>query len=151
MIDLDDRTLAALGYSTIAEAWRTSGEPAFRATESEALAAALAEPPCVVSLGGGTPMAPGADALLRDAANNGRAVLVYLHAPPSVLRARLREGDPSRPSLTGAGMLDEIDAVFAQRDPIYRSLAAHIVDATTTTAAQVDDLARIWIGHAASE
>lgn len=151
VVDLDDRTLRALGFPTIADAWRSAGEPAFRAAESAALAIVLAEPPCVVSLGGGTPMAPGADALLRDAVNAGRAVVVYLHAPPAVLRARLREGDPARPSLTGTGMLDEIDAVYAQRDPIYRALAAHIVDASMPTGTQVDDLARIWNVHAASE
>ena len=150
-IDLDDRTLRALGYPTIADAWRASGEPAFRAAECAALAEALAEPPCVISLGGGTPMAPGADALLRDAASAGRAVMVYLHAPPAVLRARLREGDPSRPALTGAGMLDEIDAVYAQRDPIYRALAADIVDAAMPVEAQVEALEQIWDSYAASE
>jgi len=39
--------------------------------------------------------------------------------------------DPNRPSLTGADPLDEIDEVFAARDPLYRELATHVI--------QIDD------------
>jgi shikimate kinase len=150
-VDLDDRTVALTGLPTIADAWRTLGEPGFRAAEARALSAALAEPPCVLALGGGTPTAPGAPGMLREAARSDRAHLVYLHAPPGVLRARLREGDPSRPSLTGAGMLDEIDAVYAHRDPIYRALARDIIDATMGIDAQAELVLGLWADQAASE
>jgi len=143
-VDLDDRTLVLLERPTIADAWRALGEPAFREAESRALRAALAEPVCVLALGGGTPTAPGASDLLRAEARAGRITIVYLHAPPEVLRSRLREGDHARPSLTGAGTLTEIDAVYRARDPLYRELAAHIIDATRAPDAQIDAILRFW-------
>lgn len=142
--DLDDRTLELLGHPTIADAWRALGEPGFRDAEARALRAALTEPRSVLALGGGTPTAPGAADLLRTNTHAGTITLVYLHAPPDVLRARLREGDASRPSLTGGNMLDEIDAVYRARDPLYRELAGLVVDATTPPAAQIDSIMAFW-------
>jgi shikimate kinase len=144
VVDLDDRTREALGHATVADAWREAGEPAFRDAEARSLRAALAGPRCVLALGGGTPTAPGAADALRTAAGARRITLTYLHALPDALRARLREGDANRPSLTGAGMLDEIDAVYRARDPLYRELATHIVDATMPVSAQIDAILRVW-------
>lgn len=153
VIDLDDRTMVLLGHATVAEAFRTAGEPSFRAAEVRALRAVIDEcgDPCVVALGGGTPVAPGARELLGAWARRGGAVIVYLHADPASLRARLREGDASRPSLTGAGMLEEIEAVYAARDPIYRACAHAVVDATAPTEAVADSLKRVWRDQAARE
>ena len=128
-IDLDDRTRARLGFATISEAFEQRGEPAFRAAEVAALRAALAEPPGVIALGGGTPTAPGAQQLLREAVGAG-ARLIYLRASAATLRARLiAEGRPSpnRPSLTGVGPLAEIEEVLGARDSQYRALATAIV------------------------
>ena len=143
-VDLDDRTRESLGHATVADAWRTLGEPAFRDAEVRALRAALNDPVCVLALGGGTPTAPGAADVLRTAARARRITIMYLHAPPDALRARLREGDANRPSLTGQGVLDEINAVYRARDPLYRSLATHIVDATTPIGAQLEAVNRAW-------
>lgn len=127
-IDLDDRTPALLGCATVAEAWRTHGETAFRAAEARALDEALRSPARIISLGGGTPTAPGADDLLRRAAAEG-AHLIYLHAAPAPLRHRLSAGaGPNRPSLTGRDPLEEIEEVYAKRDGLYRSLATRIVE-----------------------
>lgn len=142
-VDLDDRTRALLGAASVAEAWRTRGEPAFREAEARALAAALAGPVSVIALGGGTPTAPGAADLLRQ----GRANIVYLRADASTLRARLAstiDSDANRPSLTGGDPLREIEAVLAQRDPLYIGLARHVVEIAGLTAEQgVDRLLRI--------
>ncbi|QKK09396.1 MAG: hypothetical protein HND58_15340 [Planctomycetota bacterium] len=54
--------------------------------------------------------------------------IVYLRAQPETLRARLGAADANRPSLTGAGTLGEIDAVFAARDGLYRELATEIIE-----------------------
>lgn len=143
LIDLDDRTLAALrrahrpiAGATVAAAWGALGEPAFREAEARALDEALREAPAVIALGGGTPTAPGAESMLQAARDSGRAVLLYLRADASTLRARMagdaasRGGaDSARPSLTGRGALEEIEDVLAQRDPIYTSLAQHVIDA----------------------
>lgn len=137
-LDLDDATARALGHTSVGAAWAAMGEPAFRAAEAAQLRSTLAMPPQVLALGGGTPTAPGAADLLRAAARDGTAVIVYLSAPPAVLRARLAAASMTdRPSLTGASPLDEIEAVYARRDPIYRGLATHIVDASM----QVDAIA----------
>lgn len=141
-VDLDDRTPRVLGFDAVAPAWEARGEAAFRAAEVEALRAALAEPTEVIALGGGTPTAPGAADLLK----NTGATLVYLRCSPAELRERLRLHGvgANRPSLTGGNPLDEIEEVFARRDGLYRSIAAHIVEGVTTPEEGVAKLLGIW-------
>lgn len=118
-VDLDDRTAVLLGKNTCAEALNELGEPAFREGEREALAEVLSQPACVVSLGGGTPTAPGAPEIIERA----NARVIYLRLSPETLASRLRASDlESRPSLTGKGVIEEIDALFSQRDPLYQQL-----------------------------
>lgn len=142
-IDLDQRTLTRLGASTVRDAWRAAGERAFRAAEASALDDCLREPAdrrIVLSLGGGTPTAPGADTRLRRAARDGEALIIYLRCSPAELRRRLAGAiGPDRPSLTGADPLAEIDEVFRRRDALYKSLAHSVVE----DQAQDDALARI--------
>lgn len=130
-IDLDEWTAAGLGCATVREAWDRHGENGFRAAEVGALRRALASDARIIALGGGTPTAPGAADLLGEARDQNRIALIYLRCTPSELRARLA-GDPAamsnRPSLTGADPLDEIAAVFAARDPVYRALASRTLD-----------------------
>lgn len=152
--DLDDAVLARLGCATVAEVWETLGEPAFRAGETACLRERVPEavddrtPPAVVALGGGTPTAPGAAELLGEARERGLVTIVYLRAQPETLRARLGAADANRPSLTGAGTLGEIDAVFAARDGLYRELATEIIeiDRGTTIDALVERLVAIMRG-----
>ncbi|MCR9217829.1 MAG: shikimate kinase [bacterium] len=132
-IDLDDQTLSIIrsahGVCSIARAFTELGEAAFRRAEIEALGHALTEAshlPVVLSLGGGTPTAPGASELLRQSG----AELVYLRYPPDTLGARLRgEIDDRRPALTTQGdPIAEMEAVFRARDPQYRELATVVLD-----------------------
>ncbi len=102
-----------------------------------ALTNALAQDRQVIALGGGTPTAPGAPSLLEHFAASGRTVIVYLRASAEVLRERLRSADnTNRPSLTGAGVIEEIEGVLAHRDPIYRELAQHVVETGALTPEQ---------------
>lgn len=130
-IDLDDVTVGLLGGGSVAEVWARHGEPGFRAAEARALRErVLGEGGAcrVVALGGGTPTAPGAAGLLREAVGDGRIVLAYLRGRPATLRARLEAGgEVDRPSLTGKGTLAEIESVFAARDGLYRGLASAVV------------------------
>ncbi len=128
--DLDDDVLTLVGASTVREAWERSGEASFREAEARALAARLGSRGAVVALGGGTPTAPGADALIERARREGAARVAYLRAEPATLRARLSADDPDRPSLTGADPLAEIERVFGARDEPYRRLADAIIDAS---------------------
>lgn len=131
-VDLDDRTPALLGVGSAADAINLHGLGAFRDAERAALEEALAEcagAPAVLALGGGTPTAPGATKLMRDAQSRGVIRVVYLHATPGVLRDRLSATDTTtRPSLTGADLLDEVETIYLQRDPLYRGLADAVLE-----------------------
>ena len=127
-VDLDELVAAAAGELTVGGAFRALGEPRFREVEAASLAEQLREAPRVIALGGGTPTAPGAASLIRLAVAAG-ARAVYLRASPATLKARLEQTDLSaRPSLTGLGVLEEIETVFARRDGAYRTLASVIIE-----------------------
>jgi len=127
-VDLDVITLSLLGASSATQAWQTHGEAAFRRAEVIALARALTRDGQVIALGGGTPTAPGAAALLQEARAAGRSHLVYLKASVATLQARLEEQGPTdRPSLTGADPVQEVVAVLAAREPLYLQLADEVI------------------------
>lgn len=127
-VDLDDRTARALAVAHPGDALRL-GEPVFRAAEFQSLCEALTEAPGVLALGGGTPTAPGAADVLRDAVARRAIVLIYLRATPATLRARLAETDLSRrPPLLGVDPLVEIAELHLRRDAIYASLASQVIE-----------------------
>lgn len=134
-VDLDDLTPVVLGHRTVRSAWDACGQDAFRRAETVALASAVTRDQRVIALGGGTPTAPLAADLIEHERAQGRARVVYLWAPASVLRARLASSLGDRPSLTGVDPLEEIEAVLAARDPLYRRLADAVVDAGSLDAA----------------
>jgi len=143
LTDLDDRTPLELFCNTVADVWAAHGEAKFREAETAALSRVLAEPACVIALGGGTPTAPGAASLLEQARAAGSHV-IYLRAAPATLARRLRRSDNThRPSLTGkpATSLAEIEPVFAARDPLYRSIATACIEIDALTREQVVEAA----------
>lgn len=135
-VDLDDVTAAFLGCDGVREAWERFGEAGFREAEARALAATLHLQGAIVALGGGTPTAPGAAELLRGARDAGKVVIAYLRCEPAELRGRLEragsEAMQARPTLTGKDPLEEIEEVFARRDPLYRELACALVQNLTS-------------------
>jgi shikimate kinase len=143
-VDLDRRTVAAFPETTVRAIWAAHGEAAWRAAEVAALRSVLAEPePLVVALGGGTPVAPGADAALRTAATPPQ--VVYLRVPVAELARRLGHANNDRPALRpGTTPEDEVKAVLAEREPAYRRWADRIVDGTMGVAEAVDVIAA-WL------
>lgn len=130
-VDLDERVDAALRVATAGDAIRAFGEPAFRRAELQALQEVLRTHGQVVALGGGTPTAPGVAEMLESEKKRGRAVVVYLRASAGVLRSRVERDKVNarnRPSLTGAGALDEIEVLLNLRDTLYTSLASAVID-----------------------
>ena len=120
-----DLLIERRGYRTIAEIFAEEGELAFRDLEQQVVADLAEAEPQVVALGGGS--------VLREA--NRQAIsgspVIWLQASPTVLAKRLAAdaASPSqRPSLTGAGLLEEIEQVLAERTPIYRQCATLEVD-----------------------
>ena len=121
---------------TIAEIFASDGEPAFRDLEQAVVADLAAGQPGVVSLGGG--------AILRQANQEELAGhhVVWLQASPNKIAGRLASDEISpdqRPSLTGKGLLEEIEQVLAERTPIYQQCATITVDTDDMTPAEVAD------------
>ncbi len=127
-IDADAILFERLG--SIAAFFASHGEAAFRAHETAVLQELLAsDAGLVVATGGGAVIRAENRELLAQARAHGVGV-VYLHAPATVLQARLRADPGARPSLSGAPVADEVPTLLAAREPWYRAVADHVADAT---------------------
>jgi shikimate kinase len=127
-LDLDDLTREVLGAASVSEAWNNVGERKFREAEMVALRRALATDARIIALGGGTPTAPGAAAIIEKERQAGHLRVIYLRATAATLRERLRGKMHDRPSLTGDDPLAEIEKVLEARDPVYVALADEVLN-----------------------
>jgi shikimate kinase len=116
--DTDDSVVAVAG-KPVADIFVEDGEPAFRALERTAVAAALAGdgPEGVVGLGGGAVLDPDTRALLA-----GHRV-VYLETGFPALAKRVGLDRP-RPLLIGINPRAQLKSLLDQRRPVYEGLAA---------------------------
>ena len=140
-IETDERVLAMFQEQTVQEAWRIHGEAPWRKVELEVALGLVQGESQVIAMGGGMPIIPGVGEALRSAQEAGRLVVIYLEATEQLLAQRLagREGD--RPSLTGQGVIQEIEHVLADRDPVYLALCDMVFKAVEEpTDATVDRL-----------
>jgi shikimate kinase len=122
-VDTDHVIEQRIGCS-IREYFELHGESAFRDVEQGVIADTLATAhDRVVATGGG--------AVLRAAnreALRARAAVFYLRSTPEELARRLRH-DTHRPLLQGsADPLKRLRALFAERDPLYRTTAHYVVE-----------------------
>lgn len=144
-IDLDDVTVAGSGHASVTAMFRSVGEPAFRAAECAALEHVLASASpsgTVIALGGGTPTAPQARALLESARAAGTIRIILLEAPPETLGARLTNNPGDRPLLAGASFAEEALLLSEARLPMYRTLADAVVSTGGHAATSVEMLER---------
>lgn len=126
-----DRQIEIMTGRTVADIWRTDGEPAFRRLEAQVLADALASTtPRVIAAAGGTVLDE----------NNRRLMtqhhpVVWLRAQPGLLATRVGTGS-HRPLLDEdpAGVLERLDAI---RRPLYAEVADVVVDVDDLTPDQV--------------
>lgn len=118
-VDLDAEVERAAGAG-IPSIFAERGEEGFRALESEALTRTAAGPDAVVSCGGG---------IVLDDANRERlratGVVVWLSAPLERLRERVVPG-AGRPLVREP---EDLDRLLAEREPLYREVAHHVVPA----------------------
>lgn len=114
-LDTDEEVERTAGMS-VAELFRTRGEPAFRELEHEAVLHVLAHHDGVVALGGGAVMHPGTRAALR-----GHPV-VFLDVDASQAAARVGHGE-TRPLLAGDPAA-RLATLMAERRPVYEEVAA---------------------------
>lgn len=144
-VDTDERFVAAHG--PIAAFVAAHGWPAFRRHEQQLVAGSIAARR-VVATGGGAIERDSVRTLLRD-----RTFVVWLDGDPALLRARLSADAHARPALHGGDALAELEAVAARRAPLYAEVAHLRLDASWTTARQVETaLAALgatcrWPGH----
>ena len=114
----------------IAAIFTDDGEPAFRAFEREAVAAAADRGGAVVALGGGAVLDPENVRCLRDA-----GVLVYLTARPDIILGRV--GDGSNRPLLRDDPRAAVSRLLAERGPVYAAAADMTVDTSERTADEV--------------
>lgn len=134
--DADDRVEAVAGKS-IKELFATEGEPAFRALEARALVDLSADAPRVIATGGGAVLRESNRALL-----TARGFVAWLTAAPETVLVRLRADattDNRRPNLTAMSNEDEVRALIASREPLYRAVADFTVATDTLPPAGVAD------------
>ena len=128
-VDTDDLVVAQAG--PVDQIFRERGEVGFRALEARLVTAAVEsalERPCVLALGGGAVLSGDVRAALVRLPH-----VVWLTAPAEVLWARVTaEGQAVRPL---AADETAFTALLAAREPFYREVATHVVDAAGTPAA----------------
>lgn len=120
-LDADVELERRLGVS-IPTIFEIEGEQSFRDRE-EALIDELTQMTHVVlATGGGAVGRPRSRAALRE-----RGTVVYLHAAPDVLFERVRHGR-NRPMLKVDDPRARIASLYAERDPLYREIADHVIE-----------------------
>ena len=130
-VDVDDEIAARLGCS-IGQLWGLQGEAAFRDLEESAVARVAAGPDAVIATGGGV--------VLREAnvtAMRGSGTVLWLHAPPALLAARVGSGD-GRPLLADGDPGEVLTAISEKRRDRYAAAAHEVVDGSDS----VDDVAK---------
>ncbi len=133
-IDLDTEVERAAGTS-VAEIFRTRGEPAFRALERERAHALLAEHSSgVFALGGGTVQ----DSELRHELL-AAGVLVTLRADVEELAQRVGQGE-GRPLIAGQDVAAKLSALLEARAPAYAECHAQIPTSGATIEQVADEV-----------
>ena len=138
-----DRQIETMTGRTVAEIWRTDGEPAFRRLEAQVLADALASTtPRVIAAAGGTVLDEANRRLMAQ-----HHPVVWLRANPELLATRLGVAT-HRPLLDDdpAGVLARLDAV---RRPLYEEVADVVVDVDDLTPDQVVTCIEAALEHGA--
>lgn len=127
-----DHDVEAITGMTIADLFVERGEPYFRDLEAEAVHAALASHPGVLSLGGGAVLRPETRTALA-----GHTV-GYLRVDLAEAARRVGLNAP-RPLLLG-NVRAQLSQLFQQRTPLYEEVATITIDAAVLTAEDIAEL-----------
>jgi shikimate kinase len=115
-VDSDHEIEARTGVR-IPTIFEIEGEAGFRQREAQVIADLASETGLVVATGGGVVLNPENRTLLRQS-----GWVVYLCVPPAQLYERTRH-DQNRPLLQVEDPLARLQALYTQRDPLYREVA----------------------------
>ncbi|MBU0652581.1 MAG: shikimate kinase [Proteobacteria bacterium] len=123
-----DELIARQAGRTVEAIVAEQGWPAFREAERAVIAVLSRTDRGVIALGGGAVL---------DAQNvenlRGNGLFVWLVADAEIIADRMGNdpaSGPQRPSLTGRPSIMEVKEILAEREPLYRRLAALAVDTT---------------------
>ena len=119
--DCDEEIERATGVK-IPVIFDIEGETGFRARETKMLAELALRSDVVLATGGGAVLSAENRRLLA-----GNGVVVYLRAAAADLWARTRH-DRNRPLLRTGEPLARLEELYAERDPLYRSIADIVID-----------------------
>ena len=126
-VDADDLLADRVG-SAAGDYLARVGEQEFREVEEEVVRAALSvNERRVLALGGGAVLSTE----VRNCLSQSEHFVVFLYAPVEVLVERHDEG-PTRPPLTGLPLKEEVERVFANRLPLYKSVSDMELDTFST-------------------
>lgn len=98
------------------------GEEGFRKREALVIDEISQQDNIVLATGGGSVLLPENRAHLKS-----RGIVIYLRANPTELWLRTRH-DKGRPLLQTANPQKTLEDLFAIRDPLYKSIATHIIE-----------------------
>lgn len=144
-IDCDDQIEAAAGCS-IRELFAEQGEAGFRALEQATLAEIAAQPPAVVSLGGGAVLRAENRQQIRQS-----GVCVWLRVDVDTVLQRIAADATTaerRPALTTLPQREEIAKLLADRGPLYEQVADLQLDTSGRTIAEIAERILQKLGHA---
>ena len=131
-VDVDDLIVKKAGKS-IKDIFEQEGEPAFRDLETEVIRQVGTMSEHIIGLGGGSLGREENRKIVQGAGHK----VIYLKCEPAELHRRIH-ADPktaeSRPSLTHlGGTVQEIEALLAEREPVYRAVKSAELDVTHLT------------------
>lgn len=144
-VDADAQVEASAGAS-VSEIFAREGEAGFRVRERDALAALLAQDGLVLATGGGAVLDADNRARMRQ-----RGCVVHLQVDVAQQLARLADDD-TRPLLARPDRTQVLQALAAERAPLYAQVAdlaldTNTLDATAAAARLGDLLAAHWRAH----
>ncbi|MDX7990151.1 shikimate kinase AroL [Xenorhabdus sp. Reich] len=127
-VDTDESIQTSSGM-TIADLVEQHGWEYFRKLESQILKT-VSQNECLISTGGGMVLSQENRHYMQQ-----HGIVIYLQAPAAVLikRLSLNPENSQRPSLTGKSIIEEIEGILADREPLYCECADFIVDASLAT------------------
>jgi shikimate kinase len=120
-VDSDHEIVARTGVAS-PTIFEIEGEDGFRRREAQIIAELTGWRGIVMATGGGVVLRPENRSRLR-----GSGWVVYLNVPPAMLYQRTRH-DRNRPLLQVADPLARLEALYAERDPLYREIAHFVAN-----------------------
>ncbi len=134
VIDSDDE-IEVLAGKTVSQIFESEQESGFRRWETTVIEGLAMLEKTVVSLGGGAVLA---ERNRKRIAETGRTVWLKVSAETSHQRICGDENTATRrPNLTQTGGIEEIEQMLTVRSPIYLSCADLVVEADSTTPAEI--------------